>query len=154
MAAPKKGIVSSPDAAAGVKMVVSSLAESWNRHDMTAFAGAFSEDADFVNVVGMHWQGRQEIEAKHKATVMIAMRSLIGWMYSNTKSVPLAQLMHASSTGSLVMLSPPRVNARQEVVWYLVYAAALWVTVGLIAGFFDSRFRRSNARLGKGASTV
>lgn len=79
---------------------------------------------------------------------MTAMRALIGWMYSNTKSVPLAQLMHASSTGSLVMLSPPRVNARQEVVWYLVYAAALWVTVGLIAGFFDSRFGRSGARSG------
>ena len=32
---------------------------------------------------------------------MTAMRVLIGWIYTNTKSVPLAQLMHASSTGSL-----------------------------------------------------
>lgn len=85
--------------------------------------------------------------------VMTAMRALIGWMYSNTKSVPLTQLMHASSTGSLVMLSPPRVNARQEVVWYLVYAAALWVTVGLVAGFFGSSLRRSDDPLGAGAST-
>jgi len=56
------------DATASVRTVIYSLAESWNRHDMTAFAAAFSEDADFVNVVGMHWQGRQEIEAKHAIT--------------------------------------------------------------------------------------
>jgi len=35
---------------------------------MTAFAAAFSENADFVNVVGMHWRGRQEIEVKHTVT--------------------------------------------------------------------------------------
>jgi uncharacterized protein (TIGR02246 family) len=51
--------------AIAVKAVISTLAESWNRHDMAAFAAAFSENADFVNVIGMHWRGRQEIEAKH-----------------------------------------------------------------------------------------
>ena len=61
-------MASSAEATENVRAVVSSLAESWNRHDMTAFAAAFSENADFVNVVGMHWRGRQEIEAKH-ATV-------------------------------------------------------------------------------------
>jgi len=85
--------------------------------------------------------------------VMTAMRALIGWMYSNTNSVPLAQLMHATSTGSLVMLSPSRVSARQEVVWYLVYAAALWMTVGLVAAFFGSKFRRSDEPLCAGTST-
>ena len=55
----------SADAAADVKTVLAVLAESWNRHDMTAFAAAFSENADFVNVIGMHWRGRQEIGAKH-----------------------------------------------------------------------------------------
>jgi len=85
--------------------------------------------------------------------VVTAMRALISWMYINAKSVPLAQLMHASSTGSLVMLSPPRVNARQEVVWYLIYAAALWVIVGLVAGFFGTSFSRSDNPLGAGAST-
>ena len=57
----------SVDATASVKAVVSALAESWNRHDMTAFAAEFSENADFVNVIGMHWRGRQEIGAKHAA---------------------------------------------------------------------------------------
>jgi uncharacterized protein (TIGR02246 family) len=58
----------SAEAIESVKAVVSSLAESWNRHDMASFAAAFSENADFVNVIGMHWQGRQEIEAKHAVT--------------------------------------------------------------------------------------
>jgi len=53
------------DARDQVGAVVSALTESWNRHDMTAYAAHFTEDADFVNVVGMHWQGRREIEAQH-----------------------------------------------------------------------------------------
>src|SRR5580658_3018493 len=68
MRAPKPSAAHSKDATATVKSVVASLAESWNRHDMTAFAAAFAEHADFVNVIGMHWQGRQEIEIKHAQT--------------------------------------------------------------------------------------
>ena len=64
---------------------------------------------------------------------MTAMRVLIGWIYVNTKSVFLAQLMHVVSTGSLVVLSPPRATAGQETAWYLVYAAALWTVVMIVA---------------------
>ncbi len=67
---------------------------------------------------------------------MTAMRVLIGWIYSNTKSVLLAQLMHISSTGSLVVFSAPRVTAAQEAAWYMAYAAALWVVVVIIAAQF------------------
>jgi uncharacterized protein len=63
---------------------------------------------------------------------MTAMRVLIAWVYSNTKSVLLAQLLHASSTGSLVIFSPPGVTAAQESLWYAVYAAALWLVVAII----------------------
>lgn len=63
---------------------------------------------------------------------MTAMRVLIGWMYTNTKSVLMAQLMHASSTGSLVVLSPLHVTAVQEVLWFCVYACALWVAVAVV----------------------
>lgn len=64
---------------------------------------------------------------------MTAMRVLIGWTYANTKSVALAQLMHASSTGSLVVLSPAGVTAGQEAMWYALYAAALWLVLGIVA---------------------
>ncbi|WP_246684898.1 hypothetical protein [Mesorhizobium sp. B2-7-1] len=32
------------------------FADAWNRHDMDDFAVLFSEDANFVNVVGMWWK--------------------------------------------------------------------------------------------------
>jgi uncharacterized protein (TIGR02246 family) len=35
---------------------------------MDDFAALFSEDANFVNVVGMWWKDRAEIEAVHRAT--------------------------------------------------------------------------------------
>jgi len=53
------------DAKAQIANIVGSLADSWNRHDMAAYAALFTEDADFVNVIGMHWHGRGEIEARH-----------------------------------------------------------------------------------------
>jgi membrane protease YdiL (CAAX protease family) len=64
--------------------------------------------------------------------VMTAMRVLIAWLYANTKSVFLTQLMHVSSTGSLVALSPPAVTAQQEAMWYGIYAVILWVVVALL----------------------
>jgi membrane protease YdiL (CAAX protease family) len=64
---------------------------------------------------------------------MTAMRVLIAWVYSFTNSVLLAQLLHACSTGSLVIFSPPRVTAAQEALWYGVYAAILWLGVALVA---------------------
>jgi uncharacterized protein (TIGR02246 family) len=41
------------------------FAETWNQHDMTAMATLFAEDADFVNVVGMYWKGRDQIRQEH-----------------------------------------------------------------------------------------
>jgi len=76
---------------------------------------------------------------------MTAMRVLIGWVYVNTRSVTIAQLMHACSTGSLVVFSPPRVNAAQEALWYGVYAAALWITVSIVAIFYGKPLTRKPA---------
>jgi uncharacterized protein len=58
--------------------------------------------------------------------VMTAIRTLICWVYANTESVLLAQLIHASSTGALVTFSPAGVTAGEEVLWYALYAAVLW----------------------------
>lgn len=69
-------------------------------------------------------------------TAMTAIRVLIAWIYANTGSIALAQLMHASSTGALVIFSPPAVNAAQEAAWYFLYACALWIVVGIAAALF------------------
>jgi len=73
------------------------------------------------------------------ALAMIAMRVLISWMYTNTKSVLLSQLMHVSSTGSLVIFSPPRVTALQEVMWYLLYGTVLWLSVAIVVRTYGKR---------------
>lgn len=68
--------------------------------------------------------------------VMTAMRVLIAWIYSNTKSVLLAQLMHVSSTGSLVVFGAARVTAAQEATWYALYGIVLWFAVAIVVKTF------------------
>ncbi len=73
---------------------------------------------------------------------MSARRVLIAWIYTNTKSVLLAQLMHVSSTGSLVLFSAARVTAAQEAMWYALYGTALWIAVGIVVKTFGRRVGR------------
>ena len=47
---------------AGVRQTLAALDRAWNAHDMHAFAGLFTPDADLVNPVGMWWKGRPTIE--------------------------------------------------------------------------------------------
>jgi hypothetical protein len=86
---------------------------------------------------------------------MTAMRVVIAWVYANTKSVLLAQFMHMSSTGALVIFGPARVTAAQETLWYSVYAIALWLVVAVLAvrwgkrltgdsGYGETRGARAN----------
>lgn len=76
---------------------------------------------------------------------MTAMRVLICWLYINTKSVLLAQLMHVSSTSALVIFSPPRVMAAQEVMSYALYGASLWLTVALVGKLYGTHLTRKTA---------
>jgi membrane protease YdiL (CAAX protease family) len=69
---------------------------------------------------------------------MTAMRVLICWLYTNTKSVLIAQLMHICSTGSLVIFSPPAASARQEVIWYALYGLTLWIVVLFVVKRFGT----------------
>ena len=70
------------------------------------------------------------------------MRVLIAWVYSNTNSLLLAQLMHARSTGFLVILGPAHVSPAQEALWYAVYAAVLWMVVALVIARYGTRLVR------------
>jgi uncharacterized protein (TIGR02246 family) len=51
-----------------VSGLVAEVEAAWNAHDMARFAACFSADADFVNVVGAWWKGRDEIEQQHAAS--------------------------------------------------------------------------------------
>ena len=50
------------------RALVDGFIRAWNAHDMSALAGLFAEDADFVNVAGMWWKGRGQIQAMHERT--------------------------------------------------------------------------------------
>ena len=52
--------------AADVEQIVEAFADCWNRHDMDAFSELFAPEAEFVNVVGLWWKGRDEIRAAHQ----------------------------------------------------------------------------------------
>jgi ketosteroid isomerase-like protein len=47
------------------RSVVAAFVTTWNRHDLDAFGKLFAPDADFVNVAGLLWTGRQSIRAQH-----------------------------------------------------------------------------------------
>jgi membrane protease YdiL (CAAX protease family) len=81
---------------------------------------------------------------------MTAMRVVIAWVYSNTGSVLIAQLLHVSSTGALVIFSPPHVNAAQETIWYFTYAAVLWIVVATIVGICGRNLEKQNSTAGIG----
>jgi membrane protease YdiL (CAAX protease family) len=83
---------------------------------------------DFLGAASPHGKALPAFFAAFVA-VMAAMRVLIAWFYQRTHSVALAQLIHISSTGALVVFSPPAASPAQEASWYALYAVALWALV-------------------------
>jgi membrane protease YdiL (CAAX protease family) len=62
-----------------------------------------------------------------------AYRVLMVWLHDRTKSLPLAMLMHASFSASMLILQPPSIGLRAGMTWNLVLAVLLWATVGAVA---------------------
>lgn len=79
---------------------------------------------------------------------MTAMRVLIAWVYCNTGSLLLAQLLHAISTASLVVFSPAPLSPAREALWYAVYAVALWGVVTLIVILYGKQLTHQHAPVG------
>jgi hypothetical protein len=73
----------------------------------------------------------------------------------------MAQLLHASSTGFLVILSAPRVTPGQEALWYAIYAAVLWAVMVTVVslqhrlpGLAAAEPPQQNQRVGAGEAAV
>lgn len=54
-----------PPAEPAIAAALARQTEAWNRHDAKAWVAAFSDDAEFVNILGMSLVGRPEIEKRH-----------------------------------------------------------------------------------------
>lgn len=50
-----------------IRKVLADYDVAWNTHNMKMLNDFFHEDAEFINVVGMHWRGRAAIVAAHEA---------------------------------------------------------------------------------------
>jgi membrane protease YdiL (CAAX protease family) len=57
--------------------------------------------------------------------MVTALRVLIAWAYQHTGSILIAQALHASSSGSLVIFGAPHVTPAEEAAWYFAYACVL-----------------------------
>src|SRR6266481_5053352 len=86
---------------------------------------------DFLGAASPHGKALPAFFAAF-VSIMAAMRVLIAWFYEHTHSVALAQLIHISSTGALVVFSPSAVTPTQEATWYALYAAVLWALALLL----------------------
>lgn len=62
---------------------------------------------------------------------LTAYRILMTWVYTKTQSLLVGQLMHASYTGWLIILSPATPN--QDLLWETIFAVILWALVALVA---------------------
>ena len=68
---------------------------------------------------------------------MMAMRVLQVWIYNNTNgSVLLIQLMHASSSGFLMVFTPTNNSPPNETFWFVFYAVVLWVVVAIVIAIY------------------
>jgi len=48
-----------------IRQTLAQQEAAWNQHDAKAWVAAFSDDAEFINILGTSLQGRAEIERRH-----------------------------------------------------------------------------------------
>jgi membrane protease YdiL (CAAX protease family) len=77
---------------------------------------------------------------------LTAYRVLMAWVYEHTRSVLIAQLMHAGYTGSLVMLSPAT-SLPESILWKAIFAAGLWALVAVVALAYGIELGRQRVRV-------
>jgi membrane protease YdiL (CAAX protease family) len=83
--------------------------------------------------LGVYWLPRFTVMWM---VAMVAMRVILVWIYTNTGSLLLAQLTHASSTGALVVFGPSPIAPASETLWWGIYAIVLWIVAGIIIAKF------------------
>lgn len=64
------------DLTAKATAVVEAMVAAWNADDLDAMFSLFTPDAHWVNVVGMHWQGRDAVDHAHRVYFDIMFRGV------------------------------------------------------------------------------
>jgi uncharacterized protein (TIGR02246 family) len=84
----------SASADASIRHALVQQAEAWNRHDAKAWIAPFSEDAEFVNILGMLLKGRAEIERRHA--------EIFAGIFANTRVVVTTRSVRLLGTSGAV----------------------------------------------------
>lgn len=85
----------------------------------------------------------QSLYVPHFLSWLIALpayRILMVWVFAHSQSLLLAVLMHASFTGGQALFWPSTTSAAQSLLWYGIFAVALWGVVGIVALTSRGRF--------------
>jgi uncharacterized protein (TIGR02246 family) len=72
-----------------VRGVGAAFVDDWNRHDMKEFGSLFADDAQFVNVIGLWWHSRAEIQKEHEHEALHATRMRTSHLVANETLVHL-----------------------------------------------------------------
>jgi len=57
-----------------IATAVQKLEKIWNRHDMDAYCDLFTDDATWINIVGMFWQNKTDLCKAHKVIKEVALK--------------------------------------------------------------------------------
>jgi len=98
---------------------------AWNARDPDALASLFDGDAEFVNVNGLHWHGRESIRKGHAARLLgVADSSMLATGDTNVKLlVPEVAVVHAHITLSGESAADPAAPStpRTTIVSFVVH---------------------------------
>src|SRR5690349_18999346 len=97
-----------------IEALVAGLERAWNVADGAGFAARFAEDADFVNIYGMHGKGRQNIADAHD------------------------RILHSVYEGSVVSYQMSQVRLIREDVAVVHFRARLRVPQGPLSGEMEA----------------
>ena len=114
-----------------IRDIVVAWERSWNAHDMDAMGTLITEDADFVNVAGLHWKGRAQIVKEHADRHRTNLK-LSRWV---TRSVAIQEvspelaLVHTQwgMTGDTDFDGTPRESRNGIFSWLVVKSNSHWL---------------------------
>ncbi len=75
--------------AAAIRALLDRQIDSWNHHDMKAYVADMTPDVDWVNIVGMWWQGRDDVYRAHEKyhETIFKSRTLKPWKQVDLRAV-------------------------------------------------------------------
>ena len=78
-----------PSDATAIRAILDRQIVSWNQHDMKAYVADMTPDAEWINIVGMWWRGRDDVYKAHEKyhETIFKTRSLQPWKQVSLRAI-------------------------------------------------------------------